>query len=153
MANWVYGCDICQQVCPYNAKAPAASHPEILADRTPAAPDLLDLLHLRSSDYRRLTEGSATRRATRNMWRRNAAIALGNLWDRFLTGQSRVQPPTGQSTGNLPTVQQVTAALTEAAIDDNPALRAAAANSLGRITLLTLDYRRRDRRGDLTTDS
>ena len=36
------------------------------------------LQHLTSGDYRRLTRGSATRRATVKMWRRNAAIAMAN---------------------------------------------------------------------------
>lgn len=75
----VYGCDECQQVCPYNAKAPLATHPEITADVTPATVDLLALLQLRTGDYRRLTKDSAAARARRNMWRRNAAVALGNV--------------------------------------------------------------------------
>jgi epoxyqueuosine reductase len=137
MGNWVYGCDICQQVCPFNAKTPAATHPEILAAHTPANPDLIDLLRMRSGDYRRLTQGSASRRATRNMWRRNAAIALGNLldgnlWDRNL----RDRFPTGQpAMGEFPTAQHITAALTEAAADDDIPLRRAAAKSLARLNV------------------
>ena len=78
IGEWVYGCDVCQQVCPYNRKAPLATHPEIAADLMPAHLPLLELLNLRSSDYRRLTKHTAATRVSRNMWRRNAAIALGN---------------------------------------------------------------------------
>ena len=79
IGDWVFGCDICQQVCPYNRRAPLATHPEITADLIPARLPLLDLLNLRTGDYRRLTNGTAATRVSRNMWRRNAAIALGNV--------------------------------------------------------------------------
>lgn len=78
MGDWVYGCDICQEVCPYNGKAPLATHPELAAVVTPAYVDLLSLVNLRSGEYRRLTRGSAARRASRTMWQRNACIALAN---------------------------------------------------------------------------
>jgi epoxyqueuosine reductase len=78
IGDWVCGCDVCQQVCPYNRKTPLATHPEITADLIPARLPSLDLLNLRSGDYRRLTKGTAAMRVSRNMWRRNAAIALGN---------------------------------------------------------------------------
>lgn len=81
IGDWVYGCDICQQVCPFNTHAPSATHPEIAADRIPAYVPLVDLVRLRAGDYRRLTKGTAAGRARRNMWRRNAVIALGNAAD------------------------------------------------------------------------
>lgn len=79
LGDRVFGCDVCQQVCPYNARAPHATQPDIAANVTPARVDLLALLNLTNADYRRLTRSSATARARRNAWRRNAAIALGNL--------------------------------------------------------------------------
>lgn len=78
MGNWVFGCDICQQVCPFNRKAPQTSNEELADDVLPAELDLVDLINLRSGEYRRLTAGSAARRATRPMWQRNAKIALEN---------------------------------------------------------------------------
>lgn len=108
--DWVYGCDICQDVCPYNRKAPVGAQPEIMAEKTPASLDLLELLRLRSGEYRRLTEGSAMRRARRNMLRRNAAVALGNV-------------PGGDEA-------RVSAALAEAAEDEDPSVRDAARRSL-----------------------
>ena len=77
----VFGCDVCQQVCPHNALTPLATHPELVADIVPPRLDLQFLSKLRSGEYRRLTRGSATARATRVMWRRNADVALGNIPD------------------------------------------------------------------------
>lgn len=105
----VFGCDVCQQVCPYNARAPEGTHPEIMADVVDAQPSLLELLRLRSGDYRRLTRDSASRRARRNMWRRNAAIALRNV---------------------APQTAGICVALTEVARDDDPAVADAARQSL-----------------------
>ncbi|MEW6250876.1 MAG: tRNA epoxyqueuosine(34) reductase QueG [Planctomycetota bacterium] len=75
----VYGCDVCQQVCPYNAHASRVGHPEIAADLLPARPDLEELARLTSGGWRRLVRGTAGRRASRAMWRRNAEQALRNL--------------------------------------------------------------------------
>ncbi len=112
MGDWVFGCDACQQVCPYNARGPVGKHPELAGELFCARPDLIRLLALRSGDYRRLTVGTAVRRATRNMWRRNAAIALGNAG--------------GQDA-------RVTQALEAACEDGDAGVRQAARLSLGRM--------------------
>lgn len=78
IGDWLCGCDRCQQVCPYNARAPLGGQPAIMADRTPARLELAPLLNLRTGDYRRLTRGTALARVRRPMWQRNAAIVLGN---------------------------------------------------------------------------
>jgi epoxyqueuosine reductase len=78
IGDWVYGCDVCQEVCPHNAKTPLASDSELTADRIPARLTLATLTELTAGSYRRLTEGTAARRATRRMWQRNTAIALHN---------------------------------------------------------------------------
>jgi epoxyqueuosine reductase len=69
MGDWVFGCDVCQDVCPYNAAA-----------RTPpqAGPDLTELLLLDDDGFRTQFRGSAIKRAKRRGLARNAAIALGN---------------------------------------------------------------------------
>ncbi len=79
IGSWVFGCDICQEVCPFNRKAPPGRDPELMAASATPYPDLLAWATLRSGAYRRLTRDSALRRATRPMLRRNAAIALKNL--------------------------------------------------------------------------
>ena len=86
MGTWAFGCDVCQNVCPYNG---SKKRPEGDADLAPAAAEqrplfdqLVALLRLTSGDYRRFTRGQAQRRASRAQLQRNAAIALGNLADK-----------------------------------------------------------------------
>jgi len=76
IGDWVFGCDVCQEVCPFNQRAPLGVQPEIMQSRVPARIDLLELVSLRSGAYRRLTRDTALGRATRPMLVRNAEIAL-----------------------------------------------------------------------------
>jgi epoxyqueuosine reductase len=82
MGGHLFGCDVCQRVCPYNAsrKLPAAD--AALRGR-PQVSEMtaLNLLEMTSGDYRRLVKGSALSRASRSQLQRNAAIALGNAAD------------------------------------------------------------------------
>jgi epoxyqueuosine reductase len=78
----VFGCDICQDVCPFNATAEhKPSAPELAPRSNLNAPDLIGLLELGSARYRQLVKGSALRRTHRAQLARNAAIALGNTKD------------------------------------------------------------------------
>lgn len=79
IGDWVFGCDICQEVCPFNNHAPDATNSELADDVVPAHILLNELANLRSGEYKRLTRGSALGRAHRKMLRRNAEIVLGNL--------------------------------------------------------------------------
>ena len=76
--RWVFGCDICQEVCPHNRHTPTTTEPRFAA--RPPAPEvpLHDILNWSADDYRRLLKGSAGRRATLDMWQRNARIAQSN---------------------------------------------------------------------------
>ena len=83
MGTHVFGCDICQQVCPFNhSPKPYRSDPELAAHKHLIAPLLTDLLNMSSGSYRRFVRGTALRRLSRNQLARNAAIALGNGADR-----------------------------------------------------------------------
>jgi epoxyqueuosine reductase len=82
----LFGCDACQQVCPYNAHAPLGTHPEIVVDVLAKRLKLLPLLELRTVEHRRITGASAARRAGIEMWRRNAAITLANIQTRNVFG-------------------------------------------------------------------
>jgi epoxyqueuosine reductase len=78
----VFGCDVCQDVCPFNASAEGKpSAPELSPRESLAAPDLIGLLELGSARYRQLVKGTALRRTHRAQLARNAAIALGNSKD------------------------------------------------------------------------
>jgi epoxyqueuosine reductase len=78
----VFGCDVCQDVCPFNAAAEGKpSAPELAPRAHLTAPDLIELLELGSARYRQFVKGSALRRTHRAQLARNAAIALGNTKD------------------------------------------------------------------------
>ena len=95
VGSHVFGCDICQQVCPYNASRKRLSAlAELEAVPARRSADLVSWLRMTSGDYRRLTRDSALRRTSRARLQRNAAVALGNaltepaamLEDGFVTG-------------------------------------------------------------------
>jgi epoxyqueuosine reductase len=74
----VFGCDVCQEVCPYNAGSSKPAAPELDG---PAEVDLVAWLEVGSAGYRKLVKRRAWRRASRETLARNAAIALGNSHD------------------------------------------------------------------------
>lgn len=74
----VFGCDICQDVCPWNRKAPATSSAEFQARPELVNPALDWLAEMSAEEFRRTFRNSALRRTKRSGLRRNAAIAMGN---------------------------------------------------------------------------
>jgi epoxyqueuosine reductase len=78
----VFGCDVCQEVCPFNASRHAPERPSELLPREALDPvDLIALLELGANSYRKLVKRTALRRSTRATLARNAAVALGNSRD------------------------------------------------------------------------
>jgi len=77
----VFGCDICQDVCPWNRKAPATKAAEFQPRRELVNPALDWLAEISEEDFRRTFRGSPVRRAKRAGLRRNAVIAMGNSGD------------------------------------------------------------------------
>lgn len=65
-----FGCDICQEVCPWN-EAPAAAHPSFLARQEYRATPVSDLLRYQQSDFSRLFQRSAVKRAKLEGMKRN----------------------------------------------------------------------------------
>ena len=97
MGDWVFGCDICQEVCPVNRKADPSSslwwerdqvstnpnshggEPKTDYKAAPATLDLIELLEISDEEFRHRFQGTAILRAKRVGLQRNACVALGNL--------------------------------------------------------------------------
>jgi len=95
MGDWVFGCDICQDVCPVNRKARPAGQPIPFPAAMRSSPstssgpteqmaflDLIELLEMSDDEFRGRFAGTPVMRAKRTGMQRNACVALGNLGDR-----------------------------------------------------------------------
>jgi epoxyqueuosine reductase len=81
LGDWVFGCDICQEVCPWNRHAPGSATPAFQPRGGETTLSLAALLQLDEPGFRRRFRGSAILRAKRRGLLRSAAIALGNRPD------------------------------------------------------------------------
>ncbi len=81
MENWIFGCDVCQDVCPWNRKSLAGSEPLLQATVTGTQVDLLEILRLSDEQFRARFRHTPIWRAKRVGLLRNAAIVLGNRGD------------------------------------------------------------------------
>lgn len=81
MGAHVYGCDVCQEVCPYNQPSAATSDPAWRPRPELDGPTLADLWRRSDDDLREALVGSAMTRAPLSNIRRNVAIAIGNVGD------------------------------------------------------------------------
>ena len=81
MGHEVFGCDICQDVCPWNRKAPATSAAEFQPREGLVNPALEWLAEMTEEEFREKFRGSAVRRTKRSGLRRNTLIAMGNSGD------------------------------------------------------------------------
>src|SRR6266699_3447477 len=110
MGNHVFGCDICQGVCPWNRRAPIGTMPQFQPrvfpapeenragtcppshDESLSLPRLEWLLGLSEADFRALFRGRPVKRAKWRGLMRNACIALGNSGLRpRMAGQDRIK--------------------------------------------------------------
>ncbi len=110
MGNLIFGCDICQEVCPWNSKAVPTPEPGFHPRDRNLAPKLLSLIGMTQQEFSRRFKGSPIKRAKRRGFLRNVLVAIGNWGDR------RAVP-----------------ALKSALADDEPLIRSHAAWALGRI--------------------
>ena len=109
VGDWIFGCDICQEVCPWNRHAPGSDEPALQPRDGEVSLDLAELLALDEEGFRKRFRGSPLLRAKRRGLLRSAAIALGN----------RPYAPSFE-------------ALVAALADVEPVVRGAAAWALGR---------------------
>jgi len=82
LGRHVFGCDICQDVCPWNRKAPVTNVLGFQARDGLVSPALEWLAEMTEEEFRQKFRGSAVRRAKHTGLRRNAVIAMGNSGDR-----------------------------------------------------------------------
>jgi epoxyqueuosine reductase len=78
MGDWVFGCDVCQEVCPWNTAPQGADHPELRIPEGRRELDLAGLLRLSRDEYVERFRGSPMKRARLEGLQRNAATALRN---------------------------------------------------------------------------
>ena len=109
IGDWIFGCDVCQDVCPWNRFAPPAREARLHA-RALEGWTLERFLELDEPGFARLFATSPIRRAQRGGFLRNVCVALGNRGD-----------------------PRAVAALTRALADSEPLVRAHAAWALGEI--------------------
>ena len=110
IGNRIYGCDICQEVCPWNSFATPASEESFLAREGLDGPKLIEWMTMTQEEFSARFKGSPIKRAKRRGLLRNVAVALGN-W-----GSPEAVP-----------------ALAVALNDEEPLVRGHAAWALGRI--------------------
>jgi epoxyqueuosine reductase len=79
VGNHIFGCDICQEVCPYNVKARETAEAAFGPRQGLYAPQLIPLLALTAEEFRQRFRGSPILRAKRRGFLRNVAVALGNI--------------------------------------------------------------------------
>jgi epoxyqueuosine reductase len=116
LGNWVFGCDICQQVCPWNQRFAQVQGDAALSARSGVPqPDLVQELSLTPREFSEKFKGSPVKRTRRRGYIRNVAVALQNTH------------PQGDRT-------QVVSALSRALLrDDESLVRGHAAWALGQI--------------------
>ena len=112
----IFGCDICQDVCPWNRHAPISTAPEFVARPELVNPDLGRLASLTPEEFREVFRGTPVKRAKHEGLLRNVAIAMGN------SGEKEFVP-----------------ALEKLSADGNAAVAGAAASALRRLRSQVLE--------------
>lgn len=78
IGNWLYGCDICQEVCPHNRAAPTATDPALEPRFATGGLDVNEVMEWTDAQYRAKLKKSAMKRVKLPVLRRNAAIVARN---------------------------------------------------------------------------
>lgn len=110
VGNWIFGCDLCQEVCPWNRKSEWGTEPRFRPRAALETPELIPLLRMTQEEFSTVFRRSPVKRAKRRGFLRNVCVALGN------SGDSTAVP-----------------ALIEALEHEEPLVRGHAAWALGRL--------------------
>ena len=81
IGNWIFGCDVCQTVCPWNRFAAPDGDPALAARDDIPNPNLIHELETTPEEFNRKFKNSPVKRAKRGGYLRNVATALGNSKD------------------------------------------------------------------------
>ncbi len=82
MGAWIFGCDLCQDVCPVNRRRTPRNHAAFIPrPGVGSSPALIPLLRMTEDEFRERFKGSPIRRAKWAGLRRNVCVALGNSGD------------------------------------------------------------------------
>lgn len=82
LGSWIFGCDLCQTVCPWNHHPQPAADPAFLTGHGAAAIDLCADLGITPDEFKLRFKDSPIQRAKRSGYVRNIAVALGNAGNR-----------------------------------------------------------------------
>jgi len=78
MGRHIFGCDICQDVCPWNRKRHFTTDPDMQPRLAQVQPPLEDLVHMTREDFKRRFQDTALERTKRRGLLRNVCVAMGN---------------------------------------------------------------------------
>lgn len=138
IGNRIFGCDICQDVCPWNgarAKRSATRALPVLRELAPPgwdAPRLIELMRMTEAEWDAFSRGSAIRRAKRGGFLRNVAVALGNwgspqaapvLVDALSDGEPLVRGHAAWALGRVGSSAAKAALTTRLAVEPSPWVR------------------------------
>jgi epoxyqueuosine reductase len=141
LGDWVFGCDICQEVCPWNRKAPVGREPTLEARSEWLNPDLIEWLGRDPIEFRRSLKGTALARSKRSGLLRNAALILGTrgileavpvLIDRLRDEDAVIRGASAWALGRIG-AEQAIGPLREAIDDPDPAVSLAVRHAIDRI--------------------
>lgn len=90
MSNNIYGCDICQDVCPWNRRAPVTDKPEFEPREDLFNPDLSCLARLTQEEFRNIFKRSPIKRTKRRGLLRNIMIAIGNSGNKDFIAYAKI---------------------------------------------------------------
>ena len=81
VGDWLFGCDVCQEVCPWNRKAPIGAESSLQPKESGLQVDLVELLAISDDEFRTRFKHTPLWRTGRAGLLRNAALVLGNRGD------------------------------------------------------------------------
>jgi epoxyqueuosine reductase len=143
VGNHIFGCDICQEVCPYNVKASSTHELSYLPRQGLYAPELIGLLSIGREEFRRRFRGSPILRAKRRGFLRNVAVALGNnagpeavpaLTHALNDEEPLVRGHVAWALGRIGTSEALAALRQKLLSEDNPEVKSEIEEALGEAT-------------------